>query len=134
MTRAAAVHDAADFESAFRTARNAGAQAIHVMPNPFFSARRRQLVDLAARYRLPAMYEFRQFVEEGGLLSYGVNLPEMFRRAAGHVDRILRGVNPADLPIERASTFELVINVRTARALGLMLLPSLLQRADQVIE
>jgi putative tryptophan/tyrosine transport system substrate-binding protein len=80
------------------------------------------------------MYEFREYVRDGGLMSYGVSLPTMDRRAATFVDRILKGVNPGDLPIERATTFEMAINLRTAKALGLTISPSLLAQADQVIE
>jgi putative ABC transport system substrate-binding protein len=128
------VNDVAEFEGAFRTARNAGGQAIHVMPSPIFSAHRQQLIDLAARYRLPAAYEFRAYVQDGGLLSYGPNVPEMQRRAASYVDRILKGAKAGDLPMERPTKFELVVNLRTAKALGLTIPPSLLQRADEVIE
>jgi len=87
-----------------------------------------------ARTRLPAMYAFRQFVDAGGLMSYGPNIPETFRRAAVFVDKILKGTKPADLPVEQPTKFELVINMRTAKALGLTIPPSLLLRADQIIE
>jgi putative ABC transport system substrate-binding protein len=128
------VREVADFEGAFREARDGRAQAIHVLPSPFFSAHRRVLINLAARYRLPAMYEFREYVQDGGLMSYGVSLPDMYRRAATYVDKILKGAKAGDLPIERPTKFELVINLKTAKALGLTIPPSLLQRADQVIE
>jgi ABC-type uncharacterized transport system substrate-binding protein len=128
------VREVADFEGAFREARDGRAQAIHVLPSPFFSAHRRVLINLAARYRLPAMYEFREYVQDGGLMSYGVSLPDMYRRAATYVDKILKGAKAGDLPIERPTKFELVINLKTAKALGLTISPSLLQRADQVIE
>ena len=122
-----------EYEGAFRTARGAGGQAMHVLPNPTFNAHRRQLVDLAARYRLPAMYEFSDFIREGGLISYGVSISEMHRSAASHVDRILRGAKPGDLAMERPSTFELAINLKTAQALGLTIPPTLLFQATEVI-
>jgi putative ABC transport system substrate-binding protein len=128
------VAEVADFEPAFRTARAEGAGAIHVLPSPFFNAQRRLLIELAARYRLPAFYEFRDYVEDGGLMSYGPNIQEMFRSSASHVDRILKGARPGDLPIERPATFELVINLKTARALGLTIPPAVLARADQVLD
>jgi putative ABC transport system substrate-binding protein len=126
-----AVHE---FEGAFRSAQEGQAQAVHVLPSPFFNAHRGVLVKLAERYQLPAMYEFREYPQDGGLMSYGVDLPDMYRRAARYVDRILKGSRPADLPIERPTKFELVINLKTAKALGLTIPPSLLLRADQVIE
>jgi len=95
---------------------------------------RQAIVDLAAAHRIPAIYELRGFVETGGFVSYGVNVPEMERRAATYVDKILRGAKPADLPVQQPTEFELVINLKTAKALGLTIPPSLLQRADQVIE
>ncbi len=128
------VSDASEYEGAFRTARNAGAQAMHVMPSPIFNVHRRQLIELAARYRLPAMYEFGEYVRDGGLISYGPSLPAMFRSATRHIDRILKGAKAGDLPMERATTFELVVNLRTAKTLGLTIPSSLLQRADEIIQ
>jgi putative tryptophan/tyrosine transport system substrate-binding protein len=95
---------------------------------------RRLIVEFAAKSRLPAAYFWRQFADVGGLMSYGVDLPDLYRRAASYTDRILRGANPAEMPVERPSKFELVINLKTAKALGLTIPPSLLARADQVIE
>ena len=123
-----------DFESAFKTARSERVGAIHVLPSPIFYAHRKQLIELAARYRLPGVYELKPFVDDGGLMSYGPNIIEMFRGMAGYVDRILKGAKPGDLPIERPTKFELVINLKTSKALGLTIPPSLLARADQVIQ
>jgi ABC-type uncharacterized transport system substrate-binding protein len=92
------------------------------------------LADLAAKTRLPAVYPWREGADAGGLMAYGPNIPDLFRRAATHVDKILKGANPGDLPIEQPTKFELVINLKTAKALGLTIPPSLLLRADQVIE
>lgn len=125
---------AADFEAAFGTARREGAGAIQVLPSPFFNSQRRALIDLAARYRLPAMYEFDDYVEDGGLMSYGPDISAMFRASASHVDRILKGAKPSELPVERPSTFEFAINRKTAAGLGLSIPPAVLARADRVIE
>jgi putative ABC transport system substrate-binding protein len=99
----------------------------------FFSERRR-LVDLAAKNRLPTVFPYSEFVDAGGLMGYGPNLADLSRRAATYVDKILKGANPGDLPVEQPTKFELVINLKTAKALGLTIPPSLLARADQVIE
>jgi putative ABC transport system substrate-binding protein len=98
-----------------------------------FSERGR-LVELAAKHRLPAVFPWREPVDAGGLLAYGPNLPDLSRRAAGYVDRILKGAKPADMPVEQPIKFELAINLKTARALGLTIPPSLLMRADHVID
>ena len=123
-----------DFESAFAAMTGTRAGALLVLGDVMFTTHRRRLADLAAKSRLPAMYGTRQFVDEGGLVSYGANVLDNFRRAAVYVDKILKGVKPSDLPIERPTKFELVINLKTARALGLTIPPALLLRVDQVID
>jgi putative ABC transport system substrate-binding protein len=99
-----------------------------------FLTRRDLIIDLAAQARIPAMYGFVEFADAGGLMAYGVNLPAMFRHGAAFVDKILRGAKPADLPVEQATQFESVINLKTAKALGLTIPSSVLARADKVIE
>jgi putative ABC transport system substrate-binding protein len=111
-----------------------GAQGIIVTNDPFFTANRIKLVQSAASKRLPAIYFYRVFADTGGLMVYGPSPDESYRRAAAHVDKILRGAKPADLPVEQSTKFELVINLRAARALGLTIPRSLLLRADQIIE
>jgi putative tryptophan/tyrosine transport system substrate-binding protein len=113
---------------------NARAGALTVLPIAMFGFDRRRLVDLAAKYRLPAAYPAREYVDAGGLMSYGANLADLHRRAAPYVDRILKGAKPADLPVEQPTKFELVINLKTARALGLTIPQSVLGRADEVIQ
>jgi putative ABC transport system substrate-binding protein len=110
------------------------AGALTVLSSSMFFDERRRLVDLAAKNRLPALYPTRESVDAGGLMSYGPNLADVFRRAATYVDRILKGAKPADLPVEQLTKYELAINLKTAKALGLTIPPSLLLRADQVIE
>ena len=124
----------ADFDRAFSEMTRARAGTLTVVGSSMFVSERRRLVDLAAKHRLPAMYAQRAYVDAGGLMSYGPDVADLFRRAATYVDKILRGARPADLPIEQPTKFELVINLKTARALGLTIPPSLLQRADQVLE
>ena len=122
-----------EFPGAFQAARQAGAEALIVLASGFFNTQRRRLVDLAAQNRLIAVWEHRDFADTGGLLSYGPNLVDMNRRAAKYVDKILRGAKPAGLPVEQPTVFELVINMRTAKALGLTIPPAVLARADEVI-
>jgi putative ABC transport system substrate-binding protein len=128
------VQAADDLPGAFAAMQRERAQALVVQISPFSADNSRRILELAAQYRLPAMYDVRSFVDAGGLISYGPSLPEMFRRAAFYVDRILKGAKPADLPIEQPTKFEMVINLKTAKALGLSIPQSLLVRADQVIE
>jgi putative ABC transport system substrate-binding protein len=124
----------ADFDRAFAEMTRARAGGLTVLVGAMFIIAQRRLVDLAAKNRLPAMYGLREYVDAGGFMSYGPNVPDLFRRAATYVDKILKGAKPGDLPVEQPSKFELVINLKTAKALGLTIPPSLLQRADQVIE
>jgi putative tryptophan/tyrosine transport system substrate-binding protein len=128
------VRDPRELEAAFATMISEHANALMVLTDPMFVTHRERIVALAAERRLPAIYAIRQYVDAGGLMFYGASLVDMYRRSAGHVDKILKGAKPADLPIEQANRFELVINLRAARALGLTIPPSLLLRADQVIE
>ena len=107
---------------------------MHVLPSPFFYVQRRLLSELAVKYRLPAVYELKEYVEDGGLMSYGPNVNEMFRASASHVDRILKGARPGDLPIERPTTFEFAVNLKAAKAIGLTIPPAVLARADWTSE
>ena len=103
-------------------------------PSPWAATHRDLIIALAARHRLPAVYSFRYFISSGGLISYGPNSIDPFRRAAAYVDRILKGEKPADLPVQAPTKYELVINLKTAKALGIDVPPTLLARADEVIE
>jgi putative ABC transport system substrate-binding protein len=123
-----------DLSGAFAGMKGERADSLIVLSDAAFYAARRQIIGLAADYRLPAMYEGREFVDAGGLMSYGSNIANMTRRSAAFVDKTLKGAKPADLPIEQPTTFELVINLKTAKALGLTVPPMLLARADEVIE
>ncbi len=122
-----------DFDRVFSEMTRARAGALTVLGSPMFFVERRRLVDLAAKNRLPAVYPFREFADAGGLMSYGPNAADLLRRAATYVDKILKGAKPADLPVEQPTKFELVINLKTAKALGLTIPPSVLGRADEVI-
>jgi putative ABC transport system substrate-binding protein len=123
-----------DFDGAFEAMRTKQADGLLVLVDAFFNLHRARLVDLAAKNRLPSMYSFREFVDAGGLMSYGPNVSDIARRASGYVDRILKGARPAELPVEQPTRFELVINLRTAKALGLSVPQPLLLRADRVVE
>jgi putative ABC transport system substrate-binding protein len=128
------VRGAGDLERAFEAIPRSGAAAALRMVDPTGGPLRARTVELAAKHRLPMMFVFREDVEAGGLVAYGASLPTQYRQAATFVHKILRGARPADLPIEQATKFELVLNLKTAKKLGLMIPPSLLLRADQVIE
>lgn len=123
-----------EFEAAFATAVRESMQGISINSSPLFVSHRTDLAVLAARSHLPAVYGFRAFATAGGLMSYGASLSDLYRRKAALIDKILNGMSPADLPIERPITFELLINLKTAKALGLSIPPTLLARADEVIE
>ena len=123
-----------DFDGAFSDIVRGRAGALIVLGHVGFFSERRRLVHLMAKNRLPAVYAAREFVDAGGLMSYAVNFQDVFRRCAVYVDKILKGAKPGDLPVEQPTKFELVINLKTAKSLGLAIPPSLLQRADQVIE
>jgi len=123
-----------DLEGAFRTAKSERVGALLVAAGAAQGLHRKRVVDLAAKSRLPAMYASSEYVDLGGLMSYGPSFPDLFRRAATYVDKILKGAKPADLPVEQPTKFELVINLKTAKALGLTIPPSVLVRADRVIE
>ena len=112
----------------------ASARALIILTDPIFFSQRRKIVDLATRSRLPAMYFFQEFAEEGGLMSYGPSDTDLYRRSATYVDRILNGAKPSELPVEQPTKFDLVINLKAAKALGLDISPMLLARADKVIE
>jgi putative ABC transport system substrate-binding protein len=123
-----------EFEAAFSAMAREGAAALLVLTDGFFYGQRVRLVELAAKARLPAMYSQREFAEAGGLVCYGPSLADMSRRAATHVDKVLRGAAPGEIPVEQPTRFELVINLKTAKAQGLTIAQSLLLRADEVIE
>ncbi len=123
-----------DFNRAFSVMTRARAGALTVLASSMFFGERSHLVDLAAKNRLPAVYTSREYVDAGGLMSYGPNQAELYRRAATYVDKILKGAKPGDLPVEQPTKFELIINLKTAKALGLAIPPALLGRADEVVQ
>jgi putative ABC transport system substrate-binding protein len=130
----AEAHQPKDIESAFTAMRRERAGALLVLADAMFILQRAQIADRAAKAHLPAMYTLREHMEAGGLAFYGPSMVDNFRRAASYVDRILKGASPADLPVERPTKFDFVINLKTAKALGLTISPWLLRRADHVIE
>jgi putative ABC transport system substrate-binding protein len=128
------VRDAKDFNPAFEAIAKARAQAIIISPSPVFITYQKQILDFAAKTRLPAVYATGEYVAGGGLMSYAHNNLENWRRAATYVDKILKGAKPADLPVEQSTKFELVINLKTAKQIGLTIPPNVLARADKVIK
>jgi putative tryptophan/tyrosine transport system substrate-binding protein len=132
-----ALYEARDVEeltSALTRIPDSAPDILVVLNDPFVFTYRKSIIDAAARFRIPAIYGFREFTEDGGLISYGANITDTYRRAAGYVDRIIRGTNPAELPVQLPIKFELLLNLKTARTLGLEIPPTLLARADEVIE
>jgi putative tryptophan/tyrosine transport system substrate-binding protein len=128
------VLDPKDIETAFRAASKGHVDGLLVLSGPILNSHRTQVLDLAMQSRLPAIYNFPEFVEAGGLMTYGVSTSDLFRRSATYVDKILKGRKPADLPVEQPTKFELVINLKTAKQIGLTIPPSVLARADRVIK
>lgn len=124
----------ADLDGAFITMIQGQADAVILLPSPMLYGEHKHIVELAAKSRLPAMYAAREFVEDGGLMSYGASLPDLFRRAATFVDKILKGANPANLPVEQPTKLELVINLKTVKMFGFNLPATLLAQADEIIE
>jgi putative ABC transport system substrate-binding protein len=126
--------DPKSLESAFQTAKQKQVKAIMTTANSLFFGERKRIVELAGKYRLPAIYFQKEFVDEGGLMSYGTDSTDLYRRAAVYVDKILKGAKPADLPVQQATKFEFVINLKAAKQIGLTLSPDLLARANKVIK
>ena len=128
------VMDTKDLEATFRVAAKGRADGLLVLGNPYLNAQRKQVVDLAAKHRLPATYTRPEYIDAGGLMYYGTNYPDLFRRAAYYVDKILKGAKPADLPIEQPKKFELIVNLKAAKQIGLTISPNVLARADRVLK
>src|SRR5262245_18633417 len=128
------VRDPKDIENAFRAATKERADAVLVLGSAVLNSQRKQVADLAVKSRLPAIYRNPEFVEDGGLMAYGASIADLFRRAATYVDKILKGAKPADLPIEQPKKFELIINLKAAKQIGLTIPPNVLARADKVIK
>jgi putative ABC transport system substrate-binding protein len=128
------VHSETDIENAIRKVGSEPDSALFVLPDSHNVVYRKKIIELAAHYRLPTIYYFRYFASDGGLISYGPDEMDLFRRTAGYVDRILRGTNPSDLPVQQPTKFDLVINLKTAKAMGIHIPDSLIARADEVIE
>jgi len=128
------VRNVNDFEEAFARVAQQRPDFLYVLQDALMLGHRRQIIDFANQNRLPSMFVGKEWVEEGGLMCYGVRLPEWYRRAASYVDKILRGAKPADLPVEQPTLFELVFNLKTAKAIGVTIPPALISRADEVIE
>jgi len=128
-----AVRSRDDFESAFARAKRDGAQALITTPHSLIATQARQVLDFAAKNRLPAMYPNSEFVEAGGLMSYGPSYTDSWRRAADFVDKILKDTKPADIPVEQPMKFDLIVNLKTAKQIGLTIPPNVLVRADKVI-
>ena len=127
------IEDPKDTETAFRAASKGRADALLVLQSPVFNSQRAQIADLAQKSRLPAAYPRREFVEDGGLMSYGASISDLDRRAATYVDKLLKGAKPADLPVEQPIKFEFIINLKAAKQIGLTVPPNVLARADKVI-
>ncbi len=123
-----------DIETAFREARKGRADAVLVLQGGVFNLQRKQIAALAVKSRLPAIYHAPEYVEDGGLMSYGVSVTDLYRRAATYVDKILKGAKPSDLPVEQPKKFEFVINLKAAKQIGLTIPPNVLVRADRVIK
>jgi putative ABC transport system substrate-binding protein len=122
-----------DIEPAFRAASKGRAEGVLVLTGPVINLHRKQIAELAAKNRLPAIYPFPDYVEAGGLMSYSANIVDLYRRAATYVDKILKGAKPADLPVEQPIKFEFIINLKAAKQIGLTIPPNVLARADRVI-